>query len=77
MSWSHKRSFITVAAAAALFVCRPAVGQQKPQWMPGQSGLNAGVMPAPGFSYVNITVDYSSSAFNGAKWQCYPCHRQL
>jgi hypothetical protein len=47
-------------------------GQQKPQWMPGQSGLNAGIMPAPGFSYVNITVDYSSSAFNGPNGSAIP-----
>jgi hypothetical protein len=50
----------------------PLRGQQKPQWLPGQSGLNAGIMPAPGFSYVNITVDYSSSAFNGPKGSAIP-----
>jgi len=50
----------------------PLQGQQKPQWMPGQSGLNAGIMPAPGFSYVNITVDYSSSAFNGPNGSAIP-----
>ena len=50
----------------------PLRGQQKPQWLPGQSGLNAGIMPAPGFSYVNITVDYSSSAFNGPNGSAIP-----
>src|ERR1700733_70603 len=47
-------------------------GQQKPQWMPGQVGLNAGVLPAPGFSYVNIAVNYRSSAFNGPSGSAIP-----
>jgi hypothetical protein len=42
----------------------PLPGQQKPQWMPGQVGLNAGIMPSPGFSYVNVTVGYHAGAFN-------------
>jgi len=33
--------------------------------MPGQSGLNAGVVPAPGITYVNITINYNADAFNG------------
>ncbi len=43
----------------------PVLGQQKPQWLPGQVGLNAGILPSPGFSYVNITVRYDASRFNG------------
>jgi hypothetical protein len=50
----------------------PLRGQQKPQWMPGQVGLNAGVTPAPGFSYTNITVNYSSGAFNGPSGTAIP-----
>ena len=47
-------------------------GQQKPQWMPGQVGLNAGILPSPGFSYVNITIDYRSGAFNGPSGSAIP-----
>jgi hypothetical protein len=47
-------------------------GQQKPQWMPGQVGLNAGILPSPGFSYVNISVNYRSSAFNGPSGSAIP-----
>ena len=47
-------------------------GQQKPQWLPGQVGLNAGILPAPGFSYVNISVNYRSSTFNNAKGSGIP-----
>lgn len=47
-------------------------GQQKPQWMPGQVGLNAGILPSPGFSYANITINYSSGTFNGADGNAIP-----
>jgi hypothetical protein len=40
-------------------------GQQKPQWLPGQVGLNAGILPSPGFTYVNIAVRYNAGRFNG------------
>jgi hypothetical protein len=50
----------------------PLPGQQKPQWMPGQVGLNAGILPNPGFSYVNISVGYRSSAFNNASGSAIP-----
>jgi hypothetical protein len=40
-------------------------GQQRPQWLPGQVGLNAGILPSPGFTYVNIAVRYSADRFNG------------
>jgi hypothetical protein len=43
----------------------PLLGQQKPQWMPGQIGLNAGIAPPPGFTYANLAINYRSSAFNG------------
>jgi hypothetical protein len=55
------------AFIVALFLCigaRSLSAQQKPQWLPGQMGLNSGIMPSPGFTYVNITVNYSASAFN-------------
>lgn len=52
----------------ALYLCMAVhsmSAQQKPQWVPGQVGLNAGIMPSPGFTYVNITINYNASAFNG------------
>jgi hypothetical protein len=50
----------------------PLRGQQKPQWMPGQVGLNAGILPSPGFSYANISVNYRSGAFNGPNGSAIP-----
>ncbi len=72
MSWSYKRSFVAVVAAAAIFLCYSANAQQKPQWLPGQVGLNAGILPSPGFTYVNITANYSSGAFNGPNGSAIP-----
>src|ERR1700722_11646403 len=63
---------ISVLMLVLLSCAFPLQGQQKPQWMPGQVGLNAGVMPAPGFSYVNIDVNYRSSAFNGPNGSAIP-----
>lgn len=42
----------------------PMLGQQKPQWVPGQVGLNAGILPSPGFTYVNMTLNYDADRYN-------------
>jgi hypothetical protein len=64
--------FGSVLALLLLSGALPLRGQQKPQWLPGQVGLNAGSVPAPGFSYTNITVNYSSGAFNGPNGSAIP-----
>jgi hypothetical protein len=46
--------------------------QQKPQWMPGQVGLNAGILPSPGCTYANITINYDADTFNGPKGNAIP-----
>src|SRR5271154_2084971 len=61
-----------VLALFFLSCALPSRGQQKPQWLPGQVGLNAGIIPSPGFSYVNIAVNYRSSAFNGPSGSAIP-----
>src|SRR5580692_12324958 len=61
-----------VLAVFLLTWALPLSGQQKPQWMPGQYGLNAGILPSPGFSYANITIGYRSSAFNNASGSAIP-----
>jgi hypothetical protein len=40
--------------------------QQKGQYVPGQQGLNAGVVPDPGVTYANMTINYSASQLNNA-----------
>ena len=35
-------------------------------------GLNAGIMPAPGVSYINITLNYNAGAFNNSSGNPVP-----
>lgn len=49
-----------------------ALGQQKGQWLPGQSGLNAGLLPEPGFTYLNLTVNYSAGSLRDADGNSVP-----
>jgi hypothetical protein len=50
----------------------PLTAQQKPQWMPGQVGLNAGILPSPGFTYADITINYDADTFNSPKGNAVP-----
>jgi len=50
---------LVLAFLFAMFAGRVAA-QQKGQYLPGQFGLNAGVLPDPGFTYANITINYSA-----------------
>jgi hypothetical protein len=42
------------------------MAQQKGQYQPGQYGLNAGVLPDPGITYMNLTLNYSAGRLNFA-----------
>src|SRR5271169_2825762 len=55
-----------VAALACMFLGggSSAVAQQKGQWVPGQFGLNAGVIPDPGITYANLALNYSAGQLN-------------
>lgn len=46
--------------------------QQKAQWVPGQYGLNAGVLPDPGFSYLQMPMNYSASRLNDSSGHKLP-----
>jgi hypothetical protein len=50
----------------------PANGQQKGQYIPGQQGLNTGVLPDPGFTYANMTVNYSADTLKNANGNSVP-----
>ncbi|MGC1999731.1 MAG: hypothetical protein WA658_07735, partial [Candidatus Acidiferrales bacterium] len=49
-----------------IFGAVPANAQQKGQYIPGQQGLNAGVLPDPGFTYANLTINYSADTLKNA-----------
>jgi hypothetical protein len=40
--------------------------QQKGQYQPGQYGLNAGVLPNPGITYMNLELNYNAGQLNDA-----------
>ncbi len=54
-----------VLACMLLGGASSALAQQKGQWVPGQFGLNAGVIPDPGITYANLALNYSASQLNG------------
>src|SRR3974377_455935 len=57
------RLFVLVFALACNL--SPLSAQQRGQYQPGQFGLTAGVLPSPGFTYVNIAINYASTRLNG------------
>jgi len=59
-----QRRALVLALVIAGFAS-PLLGQQKGQWVPGQFGLNAGVIPDPGVTYANLALNYSASQLNG------------
>jgi len=66
------RDAILVLACFVVGYALPLRAQQKGQWVPGQYGLNAGVIPDPGFTYVNLALNYSSSRLNDSSGNALP-----
>jgi hypothetical protein len=50
----------------------PSSAQQKGQWVPGQAGLDAGILPSPGFTYANLTINYSAGTLKGPEGNSVP-----
>src|SRR5271167_2359413 len=59
------KNAILILTCLALVWASPLLAQQKGQWVPGQFGLNAGVIPDPGITYANLALNYSASQLNG------------
>jgi hypothetical protein len=68
----HIRTAGLLLAILILGCAGPLAGQQKPQWAPGQVGLNAGILPSPGFTYANISLNYNAGTYNGANGSAAP-----
>ncbi len=65
--------FALIVLSCIVLTCSSvSFGQQKAQWVPGQVGLNAGLMPEPGFTFNNITVNYSAGSLNDANGNRVP-----
>jgi hypothetical protein len=63
---------ISIFACIFLGGASSVLAQQKGQWVPGQFGLNAGVIPAPGITYANLALNYSASQLNGPNGNAVP-----
>lgn len=57
---------VVLLTGVVLCYVAAAVAQQKGQWVPGQFGLNAGVIPDPGFTYANLALSYSADRLNNS-----------
>ncbi len=66
------RRFATAVILLFAFTAVICSAQQKGQWVPGQSGLNAGVVPEPGFTYANVAINYSADALHNAAGSADP-----
>ena len=55
----------------------PLPAQQKGQYVPGQFGLNAGILPGPGFIYVNMESNCDTSTLNDGKRNALPAKPSL
>ena len=58
------RNTSSILTCFFLICSGPLLAQQKGQWVPGQFGLNAGVIPDPGITYANLALNYSASQLN-------------
>ncbi|MGA7189100.1 MAG: transporter [Candidatus Acidiferrales bacterium] len=63
---------LTLVVSLIIFGAVPARAQQKGQYIPGQQGLNAGVLPDPGFTYANLTINYSADTLKNANGNSVP-----
>ena len=67
-----KTKIAVVALALILGGASSLLAQQKGQYVPGQAGLNAGLIPDPGFTYGNMTLNYSASQLNNSSGNAVP-----
>lgn len=63
---------ISVLGYAVLICASSLCAQQKGQWVPGQAGLNAGILPDQGLTYANLTINYSAGTLNDANGNATP-----
>jgi hypothetical protein len=60
------RRIVLVLGLLLWATASPVPAQQKGQYVTGQYGLNAGVLPDPGFTYANIDVNYDTNTLNNS-----------
>jgi hypothetical protein len=55
---------LAVLICIGLGISSSLIAQQKRQYQPGEYGLNAGVLPAPGITYADFNLNYSAGRLN-------------
>jgi hypothetical protein len=63
---THARWHSAILIFVVLSIGPSLMAQQKGQYQPGQYGLNAGVLPDPGITYVNLDLNYNAGQLNFA-----------
>jgi len=63
---NYRNVKFAVIVAITLSMGSSLMAQQKGQYQPGQYGLNAGVLPDPGITYMNLTLNYNANRLNFA-----------
>lgn len=71
MRFKFAVAFFAIAVVPLLTVST-ARAQQKGQYMPGQFGLNAGIMPDPGLTFLSMPVNYSANTLRNANGNIVP-----
>jgi len=66
------RPWVAVSVCLFFLAAVPCFAQQKGQYVPGQFGFNAGVVPDPGFTYENLALNYSVDTLNNQHGNCLP-----
>src|SRR5450755_2017533 len=73
MVYSNAENALMLVMCIILAWSAPSSAQQKGQWVPGQAGLDAGILPSPGFTYANLTINYSAGTLKGPEGNSIPC----
>ena len=60
----HHAALLIIFLAVALFT---AGAQQKGQYLPGQFGLNSGLLPEAGITYGSMSINYSADRLNDSQ----------
>ena len=60
----HGSRTFAILVGIALAGVSSATAQLKGQYQPGQYGLNAGVLPDPGFTYADLNLNYNAGQLN-------------
>lgn len=69
--WGPARAFILVFLGLLLLAVSSAA-QERGQYLPGSNGLNSGVQPAPGFTYMNMFTWFHADRLKGPNGNAFP-----